>query len=102
MQRDAIRPLVFDADGALRHPRLWEQYNYRAQITERFKDSVIPDEERSAHYGVVLAGLAAARSELIRMHRAGQLHDELLRHIERDLDLQEVAAQHGMGGVSAE
>lgn len=102
VQRDAVRPLVFDVEGKLQHPRLWEQYNYRAQITDRFKDSVIPDEERSAHYGVVLAGLAAARSELICMHRAGELHDELLRHLERDLDLQEVAALHGIGGVAAD
>ncbi|QYY31994.1 MULTISPECIES: Na+/H+ antiporter [Cupriavidus] len=102
VQRDAIRPLVFDADGALRHPRLWEQVNYRAQITESFKDNIIPDEERTSHYGVILAGLAAAREELLRMHRAGQLHDELLRHLEYDLDLQEIAALHGSAGVGAD
>ncbi|AJG22466.1 Na+/H+ antiporter [Cupriavidus basilensis] len=101
VQLDAIRPLVFDADGKLLHPRLWEQYNYRAQLTERFKDSVFPDEARSAHFAVVLAGLAAARAELLKMHRAGQLSDELLRHLEHDLDLQEVSSLHGSGGVGA-
>lgn len=99
---DGIRPLVFDADGKLLHPRLWEQYNYWAQLTERFEDSVFPDEERSAHFAVVLAGLAAARAELLKMHRAGQLSDELLGHLEHDLDLQEVTALHVSGGVAAD
>lgn len=102
VELEAIRPLVFDANGELLHPRLWEQYNYRAQLTERYQDSVFPDDQRSAHFAVVLAGLAAARAELLAMHRAGQLDDELLRHLERDLDLQEIAALHVSGGVAAE
>ncbi|AQV97339.1 Na+/H+ antiporter [Cupriavidus necator] len=102
IQVEAIRPLVFDANGELLHPRLWEQYNYRAQVTNRYKDTEFPDDERLAHFGVVLAGLAAARAELLKMHRAGQLTDELLRHMEHDLDLQEVSALHVRGGVAAE
>lgn len=102
VQLEAIRPLVFDANGNLLHPRLWEQYNYRAQLTERFKDSVFPDEERPAHFTVILAGLAAARAELLKMHGAGQLSDELLRHLEHGLDLQEVSALHVSGGVGAD
>lgn len=102
VQLEAIRPLVFDADGELLHPRLWEQYNYRAQLVDRYKDSVFPEDKRSVHFAVVLAGLAAARAELLAMHRAGLLTDELLRHMEHDLDLQEVSALHVRGGAAAE
>jgi hypothetical protein len=34
---------------------------------------------------------------LLRMHRSGLIHDELLTVLERDLDLQEIAALHGRG-----
>jgi CPA1 family monovalent cation:H+ antiporter len=41
--------------------------------------------------------IAAGRAELLRLHRSGQIHDEMLHNLERDLDLQEVSAQHGRG-----
>jgi monovalent cation/hydrogen antiporter len=37
-----------------------------------------------------LEALAAARSELLRLHRAGELHDTVLRRLERDVDLEEL------------
>jgi hypothetical protein len=44
-----------------------------------------------------LAAVAAGRTELLRMHRSGQIDDELLTILEHDLDLQEIAAQHARG-----
>ena len=89
---------MHDADGNVIHPRLLEQYTYRARLTQRFEDmEEFPTDARHAHYDVVLAAIAAGRTELLRMHRAGQIHDELLRMLERDLDLQEVSARNARG-----
>ncbi|WP_323122035.1 Na+/H+ antiporter [Burkholderia alba] len=98
-QLAAIQPLVRDADGNVIHPRLLEQYSYRASVTERYKDEpAFPASERHAHYDVVLAAIAAGRIELLRLHRSGRIHDEMLHMLERDLDLQEISAQHAKGG----
>jgi CPA1 family monovalent cation:H+ antiporter len=97
-QLAAIQPLVHDAQGQVIHPRLLEQYSYRARMTETYQDvTEYPSDVRSAHYDVVLAAVAAGRRELLRMHRSGLIHDELLTVLERDLDLQEIAALHGRG-----
>ena len=45
-----------------------------------------------AHFDVVLEAIAAGRSELIRLHRAGDIDDETLHELERDLDLEELSA----------
>ena len=87
-----------DENGVVIHPRLLEQYTYRAELTERAKDEpAYPAEVRTAHYDVVLAAIRAGRAELLRLHRSGRIHDEMLHALERDLDLQEVSAQHARG-----
>jgi len=55
-----------------------------------------PREAVTSHYTIVLAAVAAARIALLKMHREGLVHDELLHALERDLDFQEVSAQHAM------
>ena len=88
VERDAYGP-----DGSLRHPRLLESYRRRATISAEFDGT---DEERdesiAAHFDVVLAATAAGRAELVRLHRARQIDDETLHDLERDLDLEELAA----------
>lgn len=80
------------------HPRLLEQYGYRHQLSDKHKhDAVLPDDIRKAHFNVVLAAVAAGREELLKLHRSGQIHDALLHAMERDLDLQEIAALHSRG-----
>ncbi len=97
-QFDAIVPLVHDGEGTVIHPRLLEQYAYRKRITATLKDEAdFPADLRNAHYDVVLVAIAAGRVELLRMHRGGLIHDELLHVLEYDLDLQEIAARHGKG-----
>ncbi|CAN7743334.1 Na+/H+ antiporter [Caballeronia sp. LjRoot31] len=97
-QLAAIEPLVRDSEGKVIHPRLLEQYTYRATLTKAYGDRTdFPHEERVTHYDVVLAAIAAGRKELLRMHRSGAIHDEMLHILEHDLDLQEVSARHGRG-----
>lgn len=94
----AVHPLAHDADGKVIHPRLLEQYRYRAELAGRLGDrEEFPRAEIVAHFGVVLAGVEAARRELLRLHRSGAIHDELMHVIERELDLQEMAARHQRG-----
>jgi len=97
-QLEAIKPLVYAPDGSVQHPRLLEQYSFRARLTQEFQhEARFPREARNAHYDVVLAAIAAGRAELLRMHRSGQIHDELLHVMEHDLDLQEMASRHARG-----
>jgi hypothetical protein len=45
-----------------------------------------------AHFDLVLEAVAPGRRELIRLHRAGEIDDETLHELERDLDLEELSA----------
>ncbi|SAL22031.1 Na+/H+ antiporter membrane protein [Caballeronia terrestris] len=97
-QLAAIQPLVHGPDGSVIHPRLLEQYTYRARLTQQFENAAsYPMDLRGAHYDVVLAAIKAGRTELLCMHRAGLIHDEVLRMLEGDLDLQEVSARNARG-----
>ena len=42
------------------------------------------------HFDVALAAIASGRAELIRIHRAGLIEDEVLHNLERDLDFEEL------------
>jgi CPA1 family monovalent cation:H+ antiporter len=88
-----IERLAYDGDGQLMHPMLLERYQRRAkaivdyvQRTEHYTPLL------HAHFDVVLEAVAAGRRELIRLHRAGDIEDETLWELERDLDLEELAA----------
>ena len=50
------------------------------------------DESITAHFDVILAAIAAGRTELVRLHRTHQIDDETLHDLERDLDLEELGA----------
>ncbi len=94
-QLDAVRARAYDEQGTLIHPRLLEQYAYRATISERYARAPASlGNKRIEHYDVVLAAIAAGRTELLRLHRAGRIHDALLHYLERDLDLQQVQAEN--------
>ena len=100
-QFEAVKELAYDAKGQLQHPRLLEQYHYRANISNLHKDNATPPMDLlTSHYDIVLAAVAAGRKELLKLHRAGELHDELLHIIEQDLDLQEIAATHNRNAYS--
>ncbi|WP_320534928.1 Na+/H+ antiporter [Robbsia andropogonis] len=95
----AIEPLVHDADGQLIHPRLYEQYQYRANLAKRHSDQeAFPREALEAHYGIVLAAIASGRQTLLKLHDEGRIHDELMHALEHDLDLQEMSTRHQRDG----
>jgi CPA1 family monovalent cation:H+ antiporter len=98
-QLEAVRKISAKEDGSERHPRLVEQYGYRAKASLHFSTA---EEElrphRDEHFSTVLAAIAAGRSEIIRMHRAQEIDDAVLRALERQLDLEEINAAEFLEG----
>ena len=98
LQLATVERLSAAADGTQRHPRLIEQYAYRARAATRFSEAAgALDSHRAEHFGVVLSALAAGRAELLRLHRAGEIHDTVLHALEQELDLEEMTARRMMG-----
>ena len=92
-QLTTIQSLAYDAEGKLIHPRLLEQYQRRATAIVDYAartEHYVP--VLHAHFDVVLEAVASGRRELIRLHRAGEIDDETLQELERDLDLEELSA----------
>lgn len=88
---DAVEALAYDAEGKLIHPQLLAQYRKRLEITQRYaRDADSFMEGLRSHFDVVLAAIAAGRAELIRIHRAGLIEDEVLHDLEHDLDVEEL------------
>jgi len=89
----AIERLAYAPDGTLIHPRLLESHRLKANIAANYTGSA---EKRSvdiaAHFDVVLASIAAGRTELVKLHRSHQIDDETLHNLEHDLDLEELGA----------
>jgi hypothetical protein len=85
-------------DKTHRHPRLVEQYGYRARATARFSEAagelIV---HRREHFTVVLAAISAGRAEILRLHRTGSIHDTVLHALEHDLDLEEMTARRYLG-----
>jgi monovalent cation/hydrogen antiporter len=88
------------ADGSERHPRLLEQYGFRARAATRYseaEDRLL--EHRNEHFSVILDAIAAGRVELLRLHRSGEIHDSVLHALEQELDLEEMSARRLIGEV---
>ena len=87
----AVELHAYAPDGTLIHPRLLEEYRKRSEITTRYaEDADAFMEGVRTHFDVVLIAIAAGRTELIRIHRAGLIEDEVLHELERDLDVEEL------------
>jgi len=85
-------------DKTHRHPRLVEQYTYRARASARFSESAgALIEHKKEHFGVVLAAIGAGRAEILRLHSTGSIHDSVLHALEHDLDLEEMTARRYLG-----
>jgi monovalent cation/hydrogen antiporter len=88
-----VQKLAYDAAGKLIHPVLLDRYQRRTTAIADYVERV--DNMRPllhAHFDVVLAAVATGRRELIRLHRAGEIDDDTLHELERDLDLEELSA----------
>lgn len=90
-QYDAVKDMAFDEAGELIHPQLHEHYLTRRDATGRFH---VNEEQYTGrfqeHMDLMQVAQAAGRAELIRLHRAGQIEDETLHNLERDLDVTEM------------
>ena len=87
-----------DEGETARHPRLLEQYSYRARAAARLSDAAGGlNDQRRDHFTVVLAAVAAGRTELLRLHHAGSIHDSVLHALEQELDLEEMSARRHLG-----
>jgi CPA1 family monovalent cation:H+ antiporter len=82
-----------DGDGTLLHPRLLERYQRHATLSASYAGQ---EEEHAhilhAHFDLVLKAVAAGRAELLRLHRIGDIDEQTLHELERDLDLEEMSA----------
>ncbi|QNA84349.1 Na+/H+ antiporter [Sphingomonas sp. So64.6b] len=88
---DAVEAHAYAPDGTLIHPQLLEQSRKRLEVIQRYAaDTDKFMEGARTHFDVVLIALAAGRAELIRIHRAGLIEDEVLHNLERDLDVEEL------------
>jgi len=88
-----VERCAYDEDGQLIHPKLLDRYRRKASMIVDYAER--PEHYSPmlhAHFDVVLEAIAAGRSELIRLHRAGDIDDETLHELERDLDLEELSA----------
>ncbi|GAJ28910.1 Na+/H+ antiporter [Acidomonas methanolica] len=92
-QHAAIETLAYDESGTLVHPRLLEQFSHRVRASQNYVDNrEALAGARQAHYETLLATIEAGRQELLALHRAGRVEDELMHNLEQQLDLQELAA----------
>jgi monovalent cation/hydrogen antiporter len=92
-QATLIEQRAYDADGKLIHPRLLERYQRKATSLADYAGR--EEEYRPglhAHFDLVLEAVSVARAELIRLHRRGEIDEETLQELERDLDLEEISA----------
>jgi CPA1 family monovalent cation:H+ antiporter len=95
VQYRAIQSLAVGNDGVVHHPRLLEQYDHRAKVAALYEtDQAKHDGIKSQHFEAVLAAIKAGRMEILRMHRAGGIHETVMRQLEHELDLQEMAAEN--------
>jgi Na+/H+ antiporter len=86
-----VETLAYAPDGTLIHPDLLREYQRRMAFMERYEaDASAAMENLRPHFDVLLQAIAAAREELIRIHRAGHIEDEVLHELERDLDMEEM------------
>jgi monovalent cation/hydrogen antiporter len=87
VEKRAIGP-----DGEVLHPWLLDQHRKRLEFMDRYVgDAEAVLENLQPTFDLALEAHAAGRAELIRLHRAGQIEDEVLHNLERDLDVEEMS-----------
>jgi CPA1 family monovalent cation:H+ antiporter len=92
-QAKLLETRAYASDGTLIHPLLLERYRRRAVISRNYvENETVQQPILHAHYDLVLEAIAAGRAELLRLHLTGQIDNHVLHNLERDLDLEELAA----------
>lgn len=93
VQLEAVTKLAYGEAGELKHAQLLDRYTRKASASLRFAEeteSLRPI--LHAHFDVILEAIAVGRAELLRLHRRGDIDDETLVELERDLDIEELGA----------
>lgn len=86
-----IETMAHGPDGEVLHPVILETSRRRLEFMERYAaDAETVMKDLKSSFDVTLSAHAAGRAELIRLHRAGQIEDEVLHDLERDLDVEEM------------
>jgi Na+/H+ antiporter len=97
-QYDSVAQSSRQPDGTELHPRLLEQYGRRASLARSYLDDPEPHQAaKIEHHTAVVRAIKAGRGEILRLHTSGELHDEVLRSLEHELDLQQLAAEGYLG-----
>lgn len=87
----AVEKIAYAPDGTLIHPLLLQQHQQRLEYTEKYaQEPVEAMDKLRVHFNALLESNAAGRAELVRMHRAGLIEDDVLHNLERDLDVEEM------------
>ncbi len=93
-QYEAIAQLSKQDGGGEAHPRLLEQYGRRAELARQYITEREPHAlAKRVHHQAVLSAIQAGRAEVLKLHAHGDIHDEVLRSLERELDLQQLVAE---------
>ena len=88
-----VESRAYDGDGKLIHPQLLERYRRKAtSLADYASREADYGPMLHAHFDLVLEAIAAGRAELLRLHRYGEIDEETLQELERDLDLEELSA----------
>lgn len=91
VQAKLVEQRATGPDGVLLHSELLESYRRRASRIKGYsEDQEAHRLKRQAHLDLKLEAIAAARTELLRLHRSGQIDDHVLYELERNLDLEEL------------
>ncbi|HUA89569.1 MAG TPA: Na+/H+ antiporter [Steroidobacteraceae bacterium] len=86
-----IEKMAYAEDGTLLHPMLLEESRRRMRFMDRYQQEAgTVMEGLRPHYEVLVQANAASRAELVRLHRAGLIEDEVMHNLERDLDVEQM------------
>jgi CPA1 family monovalent cation:H+ antiporter len=95
---DAMEGHAYASDGTLVHPMLLDQSRNRLELIRRYAaDMEGYWADFRLHFDLQQRVLAAGRAELLRIHRAGLIEDEVLHALEHDLDIEELAITLRLG-----
>lgn len=77
-----------------RRPRVSDRDLFSVEASPHFDTA--PDRRQplsTDHFDAILCAIRVGRSEILKMYRAGHVSDRIMKNIEQDLDLQEIAAE---------
>jgi CPA1 family monovalent cation:H+ antiporter len=77
---------------------LLHEYRDRAGWATRQPGGAAARARREAHLALRLEAIASGRAEVLRRHRNREIHDEVLRKLEHELDLEELRFRRELGG----